>query len=195
MQVTALKMPDGMTYPMVASLIGEQIASNPYNPYSMYNQNNKNSVRGSGVAYVGTPTGFESMASGKARYNRNGVPSVVTKNELLNDPIMGQDRSISEEKTEIRSLVKKNRNLYIYNGSPLTIRLEAPFKMAVGTSAGEESSLELQAPKLNSSVTKFPTLQSGQSSTSTSLSPPTQTNSTNKTETRPPQRNNQDSNF
>ena len=89
-QITALKMPDGMTYPMVASLVGEETVSR--NPY-MYNQftANNNPVRGSGIAYLGTPSGFETVAPGKARYNsRTGIQQVITKNEMMNDPIMGR---------------------------------------------------------------------------------------------------------
>ncbi len=194
-QITALRLPDGMTYPMVGSLIGERTAVNPYGMYNPYNSGS-NTVRGSGVAYVGTPTGFESVVPGKARYDRNGTPSVVTKNELLNDPVLGRDRSISDEKTEFRSLIKKNRNLFIYNGSPLTVRLEAPFKIGVGSSAGEASALELQTPKARGPAYKFPdvqTKQSSQPSPSFQSSPsPAQTNNTG---ARTPPNNNQDSNF
>lgn len=153
-QINALKMPDGMTYPMVASLVGEEAVGNPYNMYNQFGKNN-NPIRGSGVGYVSTPTGFESVAPGRAHYDtRTGMSQVVTKNEMLNDPIMGRDKDMNE-KTAMRSLVKKNRNLFIYSGSPLTIRLEAPFKISIGSSAGEESalrmhSMELQRPINNS---------------------------------------------
>ncbi len=88
-QINALKMPDGMTYPMVASLVGEEaIASSYYQAGNVINP-----VRGSGVAYVGTPTGFQSVQPGKAHYNpRTGMSQVVTKNEMLNDPIWGRER-------------------------------------------------------------------------------------------------------
>lgn len=144
-EINALKMPDGMTYPMVASLMGEQAVSNPMsNPFGK----NNNPVRGSGVAYFGSPTGFQSVAPGTAHYNaRTGISKVVTKNEMLNDPIMGREGGMNE-RTSMRSLVKKNRNLFIYSGSPLTIRLEAPFKIGIGSSSGEESALRMHATEL-----------------------------------------------
>jgi len=146
-QINALKMPDGMTYPMVASLMGEQAVANPFNMYNQFGKNN-NPVRGSGVAYFGTPTGFESVTPGAAHYDpRTGMSKVVTKTEMLNDPIMGREKDMNE-KTAMRSLVKKNRNLFIYSGSPLTIRLEAPFKISIGSSAGEESALRMHATEL-----------------------------------------------
>jgi hypothetical protein len=140
-QINTLKMPDGMTYPMVASLVGEEAISN-----SAYQQGHiSDPVRGSGVAYIGTPTGFQSVTPGRAHYNpRTGAVQVVTKNEMLNDPIMGRERGMNVQNTAMRSLVKKNRNLFIYNGSPLTIRLEAPLKIGVASSAGEGSALGLQ---------------------------------------------------
>ena len=141
-QINALKMPDGMTYPMIASLVGEEaIANNPYQANNIINP-----VRGSGISYVSTPTGFESVAPGRAHYNpRTGASQVVTKNEMLNDPIMGRERGMNGDKTAMRSLVKKKHNLFIYNGSPLTIRLEAPLKLGIGSSAGEESALGLRS--------------------------------------------------
>ena len=148
-QITALKMPNGMTYPMVASIVGEDTVQDPNHMYNQFN-NAPPSVRGSGVAYVGTPTGFESIAPGKARYGRNGAVSVMTKNDMYNDPIMGQDKSLADQKKEIRSLVKKKRNLYIYNGSPLTIRLDAPFKIGMCVSAAEESTLGIHPSSINS---------------------------------------------
>jgi hypothetical protein len=60
----------------------------------------------------------------------------------MSDPIMGRENDADgHDKAAIRSLVKKNRDLYIYAGSPLTIRLEAPFKMGMASSAGEASAL------------------------------------------------------
>lgn len=135
-QITQLKMPDGMTYPIIASLVGEEAIAN-----SMFQAGNVvNPVRGSGVAYVGTPTGFQLVTPGRAQFNpRTGAVRVITRNEMLNDPIMGQSRETGT--TSMRSLVKKNRNLFIYEGSPLTVRLDAPLKLGVKTSAGEESAL------------------------------------------------------
>ncbi len=194
MQINALKMPDGMTYPMVASLVGEEAVGNPL---TMYNQfgNNKNPVRGSGVAYFSTPTGFQSVSPGTAHYDpRTGISQVITKNEMLKDPIMGREEGMNE-KTAMRSLVKKNHNLFIYNGSPLTIRLEAPFKIAIGSSSGEESAIRMHPTELQRPVNENPPASNQYQN------PPTQQRPVNNTQTpfiprtqRSPA-NNQDSNF
>ncbi len=189
-EITALKMPNGMTYPMVASLIGEETVSNSpygYNPYGR----SSSPVRGSGVAYMGSTTGFESIAPGKARYTRNGAPSVVTKNEMLNDPIMGRDRDMNGEKTEIRSLVKKKRNLYIYNGSPLTIRLEAPFKIGMGSSAAQESTYGLP-PTFSESL---PSAATQQRQPATTQQAPVKTSPKSPQTRNVRENNSQDSNF
>lgn len=161
-QITALKMPDGMTYPMVASLVGEEAVS--LNSNGGYGGSMpKNPTLGSGIGYVGTQSGFHSVAPGprmRNNYGGNGSSSpVVTKSELLSDPILGRDHDMDNAgPAAIRSLVKKNRELYIYAGSPLTVRLDAPFKMGMSASAGaassfnvkplqsEESSIPTQAP-------------------------------------------------
>ncbi len=143
-QITALRMPDGMTFPMVANLIGEEEVAGPYGGYGgRYGQSK--SHLGSGIGYVGTQQGFQTVQPGRTNrgYRGNNSSGVVTKEELLNDPIMGREKDMdSSEKMAIRSLVKKNRDLYIYVGSPLTVRLEAPFKMGVSASSGQESALD-----------------------------------------------------
>jgi len=160
-QITALKMPDGMTFPLVASLIGEEAVSiNPYGGFS--GTAVKNPTLGSGIGYVGTQSGFHIVAPGPKQrngYNSGSTSPVVTKDELMSDPIMGREHDMDEnEKTAIRSLVKKNRNLYIYAGSPLTIRLEAPFKMGMSSSAGEASALGVKPlqPEESSIPTQAP---------------------------------------
>ena len=187
-QINTLKMPDGMSYPMIASLVGEDtIASNYFQANNVVNP-----VRGSGVAYVSTPTGFQSVAPGKALYNpRTGQSQVMTKNNMLNDPIMGRERGMNSDKTAMRSLVKKKRNLFIYSGSPLTIRLEAPLKLGAVSSAAEESTLGIHysgTPQNN--VNNTPVLNNPYQNQT-----PGSANSQNSFIPRIQQKNNQDSNF
>ena len=161
-QITALKMPDGMTYPMVASLVGEEAVVLNRNGGGYGGSAPKNPTLGSGIGYVGTQSGFGLVAP--RAHMRNGygggnASPVVTKEELLNDPIMGRERDMdSDNNAAIRSLVKKNRELYIYTGSPLTIRLEAPFKMGMSSSAGEASALGVKPlqPEESSIPTQAP---------------------------------------
>lgn len=153
-QITALKMPDGMTFPMVASLVGEEtVEMNRYGGYA--GSIPKNPTLGSGVGYVGTQSGFHLVAPGPRTRNVYGggnASPVVTKEQLLSDPILGREHDMDEEnKAAIRALVKKDRELYIYNGSPLTIRLEAPFKMGMSSSAGEASALGVKPLQSNES--------------------------------------------
>ena len=142
-QITALRMPDGMTFPMVANLVGEEDVPNMYGGAGGYGRSKVH--LGSSVGYVGTQQGFQAAQPGRNGngYRSNNASPVVTKNELLSDPIMGRDSDMDgEAKMAIRSLVKKKRDLYIYAGSPLTVRLEAPFRMGIGSSSAQESALD-----------------------------------------------------
>ncbi len=148
-QITALKMPDGMTFPMVASIVGEEAVV--MNSYGGYGGTPRNPTLGSGIGYTGTQSGFKLVAPHSSHSS-----SVVTKEELLSDPIMGREHGMdSGNHAAIRSLVKKNRELYIYSGSPLTVRLEAPFKMGISSSSGEASALGIKP--LQSQESSMPT--------------------------------------
>src|SRR5262249_29208875 len=119
-------MPDGTTFPMIASIVGENnFKGQGYNP-----------ELGGGVAYAGATSSFDLVAPSRyaiSRGRRGSVgPRVVPKGEMLADPIMGKGGGTQQGNYGIRSLIKKKRNLFIYQGSPLTVRLDGPLKMGIG---------------------------------------------------------------
>jgi hypothetical protein len=130
-QISGLKFPDGATFPMVASLVGEDAGGG------------SNPNLGGGMAYAGSSNNYEAVSPARMNRvrNRTGVPHVVTKQELMKDPIYGKAGS-DHGQYGIRSLVKRKRNLFIYQGSPLTVRLDAPFKIGIGISRNAGASLE-----------------------------------------------------
>jgi len=137
-QITNLRMPDGTTFPMIGSIVGENnFAGQGYNP-----------ELGGGVAYAGANSSFETVAPGRLapRYSRRGPvgPRVVTKGEVMSDPILGKDGGSQRGVYGIRSLVKKKRNLFIYQGSPLTVRLDSPMRMGIGVA--RNAGVNLEAP-------------------------------------------------
>lgn len=127
-QVSGLRTPDGVTHPLVASLVGEvdilrQGEGVPDRPM------------GTGVAYMGSSSSFEAVDVNRSK-TRNTYgdrrPPVVKKSELLADPILGAgEEGYKKDRLSIRSLVLKNRDYWIYAGSPLTVRLQAPFKIGI----------------------------------------------------------------
>jgi hypothetical protein len=142
-QITALKMPDGTTFPMVGSLVGE----------NTFQGSGHNPDLGGGIAYTGSSPNFEAVSPARmAKYQMyqnmrgrgRGVPmsSVVTKNQMMADPILGKAGGSQQGDFGIRSLVRKNRNLVIYKGSPLTVRLDSPFKMGIGVARNAATGLE-----------------------------------------------------
>jgi hypothetical protein len=149
-QLMSLQMPSGMSYPIVASMTGE-VTHSRYGTYQGL------SGRKSSVAYVGSQSGFDAVNPALRAPKRNGQLAVIKKDELLHDPILGEDNRGSDgQKKVIRSLVKKGRDLYIYSGSPITIRLDAPLKLSYSASAGgssidmvseDDDPLGKQAPK------------------------------------------------
>jgi hypothetical protein len=108
------------------------------------------------MAYVGSQANFEAVAPSRVygnRGNRFGPPHVVTKQELMQDPIYGKDHSMDYlgEHYVIRSLVKKKRDLYIYHGSPVSVQLMAPLKVGFGSTKSEASVLNQSPPASGSS--------------------------------------------
>jgi hypothetical protein len=133
-QITALKMPDGTTYPLVGSFIGETTgkgASRKVNPNL-----------GGGVAYIGSQTNFNAVypnshPQGGGRNNRG--PQLVTKKQMMDDPLLGDPDKSSNQNGQaptIRSLVKDHYDLFIHEGSPMSVRLDAPLKMAIAPIGG-----------------------------------------------------------
>jgi hypothetical protein len=133
-QITALKMPDGTTYPLVGSFIGETTgkgASRKVNPNL-----------GGGVAYIGSQTNFNTVypnshPQGGGRNNKG--PQLVTKKQMMDDPLLGDPDKSSNQQGQaptIRSIVKDHYDLFIHEGSPMSVRLDAPLKMAIAPIGG-----------------------------------------------------------
>jgi hypothetical protein len=131
--ISGLRTPDGVTHPLVASVAGEVDKSG-------YNGDYIRSPLGTSVGYVGSSSSFEAVHPSRARTSRGDSqdrrPPVITKRDLLNDPILGAgEDGYRNDKLQIRSLVVNHRDYYIYEGSPITVRLQAPFKMSVAPPA------------------------------------------------------------
>lgn len=127
-QLTGLQTPDGVTYPMVASVAGEVDARGG-------GGRSRKTPLGTSVAYVGSNASFESVAPGApgtTRQRPGQAAKVMKKKEMLKDAIYGlDDERKYHEDSLIRSLVLKKRDYFIYEGSPMTVRLNAPFKIGI----------------------------------------------------------------
>lgn len=146
-QLSGLRTPDGVTYPMVASLAGETIARGGGGGRGRRGQEAANTHLGHGVAYVGSQASFEAVAPGAAsrmRARPGQPPKLVTPNDIMRDAIYGSGQAGANNmgRQHIRSLVKRNYNLWILAGSPLSIRIDAPFKMGIAPAMGSTSVLE-----------------------------------------------------
>ncbi|MCC7529458.1 MAG: hypothetical protein IT342_13120, partial [Candidatus Melainabacteria bacterium] len=131
-QLSGLRTPDGVTYPMVASLAGETQARGGGGRGNRGGMERPNTHLGHGVAYVGTASSFEAVAPGAAQRFRTRPgqpPKLVTPQEIMRDAIYGNGQAGTSQSgmSHIRSLVKRNSNLWIMAGSPLSIRIDAPF--------------------------------------------------------------------
>lgn len=125
-QLSGLKMPDGTTYPLVANLIGEE-------GDKRHGRGGQVEGLGGGVGYMGSTSSFEAVAPGMSDRYRGGRgrgPKVLTKEEVMRDPILGNsERRHMNQQATIRSLVRRKNDLYIDSGSPLSVKLAAPFKV------------------------------------------------------------------
>ena len=132
-QLSSLKMPDGMSYPLVASFATDSNGNG---------RRGDMSVRKSSVAYVGTQAGFDAVnpanpSNGRNRGRNNGV---LSKGDILRDPILGEDGSSGQNsRGAVRALVKRGRDLVIMSGSSITIKLDGPLKLAFGASSAQTS--------------------------------------------------------
>lgn len=134
-QLMSLKLTSGVSYPLVASLSGEVSGSKSHG---------LNSARKSSVAYVGTQAGFDAVNPSlqRKRDPHTGQLMVMKREDLMSDPILGEGKGGDSSKgggQYVRSLMKRGRDLVIYSGSPLTIRLDAPLKLSFAASEGQAS--------------------------------------------------------
>src|SRR4029434_8693966 len=125
--MNGLKMPDGMTYPIICSMTGETLVMGSR---SMANPN-----LGGGVGYMGTATGFEAIGPNAAdAMRRSGRgPRVMNAKQFMRDPIYGSQamRGSGSANPSIRALVKRHNELYIDEGASITLKLDAPLSIGV----------------------------------------------------------------
>ncbi len=130
-QITQLRTPDGTSFPLVASLIGEEDT-----------QKGRGRIQGqlgSSVGYVGTAESFEAIAPGANRYGKQYTsqrgPDYVKKREFLAHEIYGNAaddfKNAGGDNRRIRSLVLRKMDLWIDEGSPLTVKLQAPLRLSI----------------------------------------------------------------
>ncbi len=129
-QINLLRTPDGTTYPLVGNLTGEVEGKRG-------GRSGFQTPLGSSVGFVGTAEAFEAVAPGSNRYGKQITPGrgpeYVKKREFLRDEIYGNggERQDGIEDRRIRSLVLRKYDLWIDAGSPLTVKLQAPLRLAV----------------------------------------------------------------
>jgi hypothetical protein len=133
-QITTLKMPDGQTYPLIASFAADGQRGG---------RGGDLTARKSSVAYVGTQAGFDAVNPALQQRNQRqnqGKMQVLGKSQIMSDPILGdQQGNQSNSYGQVRSLVRRGRELIIMRGSSITIRLDGPLKIALGVSNAQNS--------------------------------------------------------
>jgi len=141
-QLTTLKLPDGMTYPLVASFAPDGSARGRRGGGAM-------NARKSGVGYIGTQAGFDAVNPSlqpKSTRNGRGRLEVLKRSEVLSDPVLGDAGGSNNNSTgQVRALIRKGRDLMILRGSSITIKLDAPLKIAFGASTAQ-TSMESPSP-------------------------------------------------
>lgn len=127
-QVSGLQTPDGTTYPLVAQVTGE--VSKHHRPFKK--------PLGNGVAFIGSAASFEAVHPGMSNRSKTARrpgegPKTISKRQLLEDELhgLGKERWSEDADNTIRSLVLKKRDYWIYEGSPLTVKLAAPFRIGI----------------------------------------------------------------
>lgn len=133
-QLSSLRTPDGATYPLIANIAGE-VFDGAHKYLEQYRQ-----PLGTNVGYVGTQAGFDASNVNRIqqeinrKYHGDMGPQVMAKKEFLKDEVSGMGPDGLRNAYDFghpRSLVLKKRDYYIYKGSPLTIKLTAPFKIGM----------------------------------------------------------------
>jgi hypothetical protein len=131
-QINQLRTPDGTSFPLVANLIGEEEGRRGGSQFQ--------TPLGSSVGFVGTSEAFEAVAPGSNRYGktyasqqgRGPEKDYVHKRQFLADEIYGTGgERYSPEDRRIRALVLRKYDLYVDEGSPMTVRLSAPLRLSV----------------------------------------------------------------
>ena len=124
-QLNSLRTPDGITYPLVGSLAPET--------FETTRSSTANPNLGGGVAYVGSEASFDATAPTNA--HRGGPGGVMSRSDMTRNTMYGRDTNQRQQGSgRIRSLTVKGHELTLANGSPVTVRLDAPLKVAVSSS-------------------------------------------------------------
>ena len=133
-QLSSIKMPDGRSYPLVASFATD--AARSHNKGGIANMTPRKST----VAYVGTQAGFDSVNPANSSTNKRTRNGVMSRSDILRDPILGDTQASGGGNSGVvRSLIRKGRELYIMSGSSITIKLDAPLKIALEASSAQTS--------------------------------------------------------
>jgi len=134
-QLHSLKMPDGKVYPLVGS----------FAPDGSRGGHGDLTPRKSSVAYVGTQAGFDAVNPANQNRQGRGRMQVQSKSSVMSDPILGDTGGGGSSYGQVRALVRKGRELVILSGSSMTVRLDAPLKLAFGASSAQQSIQDTQA--------------------------------------------------
>jgi hypothetical protein len=134
--ITELETPDGLTYPLVGSLAPDEYFTRN-GGRAKVNQN-----VGNGVAYAGSQAGFNMVAPGTGGRNRRG--GVMAPGDVMKNPLYARQQQQQGQNGEekIRSLVPKGHELFIYNGSPLSVMVNAPFKIGISHAPGADAAYQ-----------------------------------------------------
>ncbi len=134
-QIKSIKTPDGMTYPLVASITAEFGRLGAGRMMA-----NRELMNNPSMGYVGSQTSFDAVDPNISQ-RPGSPPKVMDKQTFMRDPINGIPRfqGGAVGTPVIRSIVRKGNEIYIYSGSPLTLRVDAPLKMGIAPSKGELS--------------------------------------------------------
>jgi hypothetical protein len=149
-QITNLQTPDGLNYPLVGSLVPEE--------FSQGKTHRPNQILGGGVGYAGSQTSFAAVGPGMGKQGGGrGGPQLVTKQDLMRDPLFGKDQQQSgnQGNERFRSLVPRGHDVFVFAGSPLSIRLDAPLKIGVANAPGAESVYQAATDQSNQGGRRF----------------------------------------
>lgn len=164
-QISGLRMPDGTTYPLVASFIGDTVLGTTGGAGPKI----ANPNLGGGVAYMASQSGFNAVYP-----HRRG--QIVSKGQMMNDPLMGdpgRSPGITGGST-IGAIEKKHRDIVIPHGAALNIRLDAPLRLAVMPVPGAVPAVSPQLESKDGLIRRFsrPDLAPPVSPASTTAPPP-----------------------
>ncbi|MBX9692361.1 MAG: hypothetical protein K2Z81_08260 [Cyanobacteria bacterium] len=136
-QINVLQTPDGVSHPLLATIAGEkyQIKGSTVRPNERISNPN--------MGYVGTDASFNAVnpAFDKKKSYRGG-PKVVGRRGFFRDPVLGNEEAYGRRQSGtplFRSMVKKGRDVYFYEGSPMTVRLDAPLRLGISPGKGKMS--------------------------------------------------------